>query len=134
MRRQPLPHSEQAGFTIIEVVVVMVLFALLVPTIALSIDTLRRVNKNSQYLILVTNTAEAKTESLRAKPFDQIPLGNTDFSSELPSQLPTPRTATYTVAASPSSAQLKVIDLTITYTISGTQTRYSYKTYVGSGG
>lgn len=134
MRRQPSPYTQQAGFTIIEVVVVMVLFALLVPVIALSVDTLRRVNKNSQYLILVTNTAEAKTESLRAKPFDQIALGTTDFSSELPAQIPTPRTATYTVTTSPSSSQLKRIELTITYTISGAQTRYSYKTYVGSAG
>ncbi|HET7630407.1 MAG TPA: type II secretion system protein [Candidatus Saccharimonadales bacterium] len=119
----------QRGFTIVELVITIVLFAILVPSIASFLSFLTDLNAQARNLAVVSATTENKVESLRSKGFVAVPLGTVDFSNELPPNLPKPRSATYAVSS--VNPSLKQIDVTISYTNHGQPESYQYRTYLG---
>lgn len=120
-----MKQTSQAGFSIVELVVAITLFAIAIPAIAGLISVLTQMNDRTSDTIAINSIAENKVESLRSKGFNGVPVGTTVFTNELPSYLPTPKTASYTV--SQVSSSVKAVDLTIT--TAGKQT--NYKTYIG---
>lgn len=105
-------ERKEAGFTIVEMLVTLALFAILIPTLTLGVSTLTQLNNRSRDLTLISIIAENKIESLRSIGYNSIATGTTDFASELPAELASPKTASYTVT---QGTGIKTIDVTITY-------------------
>jgi prepilin-type N-terminal cleavage/methylation domain-containing protein len=120
---------KQAGFTIVELIVTIVLIGLLVPAITMTITTLNLINDRARDLASVHALAENKVESLRSVSFTGLANGTTTFTNELPASLATPRSATYTISA--ASPALKQVDVSISYNDHGQNRSISYRTYIG---
>lgn len=122
-------NDPASGFTIIELVVSIIVFALLVPAVASFLNLLNTLNDQAADTAIVNALAENKVESLRSAKFNSLSNGTVSFVAELPETISTPRTATYTVT-SPSTG-LKEINLNVTYNDHGSARTLTYKTYVG---
>lgn len=105
-------NRKEGGFTIVEMLVTLALFAILIPALTLGVSTLTQLNNKSRDLTLISIIAENKIESLRSIGYNSIPVGSTDFTSELPAELASPKTANYTIT---DGEGIKTIDVTITY-------------------
>lgn len=122
-------EQKNAGFTIIELLVTIVVFAILVPTLASMIGLLDGVNDRSRDLSVVHALVENKVETLRSASFTSVNTGTTDFTSELPVTIGRPRSATYTITAVNSA--LKQVDVAISYSDHGSTRSLTYRTYIG---
>jgi len=120
-----MKHNLQAGFTMSELIIGIVLFAMTIPIVAGVISTLSQMNDRTADTVSVSSIVENKVESLRSKGFNGVPLGTVSFSTELPTSLPTPRSASYTVTSVNSA--LKSVAVTVSY--GGKQVDYT--TYLG---
>lgn len=123
--KQPDKH----GFTIVEL-----LLAIAVGTIyAISINTVSttymRTGQEVRNLSIANAYVEGKIESLRNAGYNSLATGTTNITSELPTQLLSPRSASLQISA-PSSG-IKQVDVSVTYNDQGTQRTYSYTTYLG---
>ena len=123
------------GFTIIELLVAILLFAILVPTLITFLTSIDSLNKRANDLALVNSTLENKVEALRSQGYNAVtiePDGSprvVDFTDELPDRLSAPKSASYTVSQSVQG--LKQIDVAITYhSINGPQD-VELRTYLG---
>jgi prepilin-type N-terminal cleavage/methylation domain-containing protein len=122
------PRSTQ-GFTIVELVVSIAVFALLVPALASFLNLLSVLNDRARDTAIVNALAENKVESIRSANFVAATLGTHDFTSELPATITAPRSATYTVTSVSSS--LKEVNLSVSYNDHGTTRTLTYRTYIG---
>ena len=104
--------GDQKGFTVVEMLITLALFAILIPTLTLGVSTLTQLNNRSRDLTLISIIAENKIESLRSIGYNSITVGTTTFTSELPAELASPKTATYVVT---QGTGIKTIDVTVTY-------------------
>jgi prepilin-type N-terminal cleavage/methylation domain-containing protein len=104
-------HKQQ-GFTVVELLISISLFAILIPTITLGLGTLIQINNRARDLTLISILAENKIESLRSIGFNSVTNGTTDFTSELPKEINSPRSAAYAVVQANGN---KTVTVTITY-------------------
>lgn len=117
-----------AGFTVVELLITIGICGVIIPTIALGMTNLAVLNNRARDLSLVNMIAQNKVELLRSSGYNSVAIGTTDFSSELPNVLASPKTATYTVT-SPSSG-LKEISVTVTYKEYKTTRTVNYKSAI----
>lgn len=83
-------------------------------------------------LSLANSFVEGEVEALRNQGFNAISTGTTDISSQLPSGLQSPKSASLNVSypgGNPDSG-IKQIDITVNYTDQISKS-YSYTTYIG---
>lgn len=114
---------KQQGFTVVELLLAIALFAILIPTIIISLNTIAAANDNAKDTVIANIAAENKIEELRSLGYNSVDVGTTDFSSTLPATLGSPRTASYTVTN--SVAGIKEITISISFTNrKGTGTLY----------
>jgi len=118
-----------AGFTIVELLVTIALSGIIIGSLSQVVTTYLHLSQRGRFLNLANSYAEAKVETLRNLGYNDISLGTTNISSELPSQLPPTRSASM-VVTSPSGG-IKQVDLTVTYKDQGQSNSYGYTTYVG---
>ncbi len=121
--------KKQNGFTIIEILVSLGVFALAVPAIAGSIKNLIVLNNRARDLSLINIIASNKIEQIRSAGFNSLSAGTVDFSSELSSEISSPKTATYTVSI-PTTGQAEVV-IDISYRDYSQTRSLTYKTIVG---
>lgn len=121
--------KHQYGFTIIELLVSIVLFAILVPATASFLALLNDMNDRARDTAIINALAENKIESLRSAKFTSLTNGTTSFTSELPDTITPPRSASYQITT--ANTGLKQVDLNIAYNDHGKQKTLSYKTYIG---
>lgn len=121
--------AKQSGFTLVELVVTIGVFAIIVPALASMLGQLDSVNDRARDLAVIHALVENKVEGLRSISFAGLTNGTTDFTSELPVTVATPRAANYTISSVTSS--LKQVDVSITYNDHGATRSLSYRTYVG---
>jgi len=119
----------QAGFTIVELLIVTVVFAISIPALASTINLLGSINDRARDLSSVNALVENKVEGLRSVSFAGITNGTTDFSSELSDSISPPRSANYVI--SEVSPSLKQVDVNITYNDHGRTRNLTYRTYIG---
>jgi hypothetical protein len=84
--------------------------------------------QQSKDLILANSFAEGKVEELRNIGYNGLTVGTTDLSSQLPTALNGPRSASLHIT-NPITG-IKQVDISISYTQRG-QKSYSYTTYIG---
>ncbi len=121
--------SQQNGFTLVELIITITVFAIIVPALASMLGQLDGVNDRARDLSVVNALVENKVEGLRSVSFSGLTNGTTDFSSELPISVALPRSATYTISAVNSA--LKQIDVSVVYNDHGQTRTISYRTYIG---
>lgn len=124
-------NGHQKGFTVVEMLITLALFAILIPTLTLGVSTLTQLNNRARDLTLISIIAENKIESLRSIGYNSITVGTTTFTSELPAELASPKTATYVVA---QGTGIKTIDVTISYTDYKKTKTVTYKSIVSETG
>lgn len=116
------------GFTIIELLISLAIIAVVLPALALGINSLTVLNNRTRDLTLTNLIAENKAEELRSSGFNSLSEGVTDFTNELPAELAAPRSATYSVS-NPTPGIIE-IDISITYQDYGDPRTQLYKTAV----
>jgi len=106
---------KQNGFTIVELVITIVFLGFVVLGISQLYVSIQRIQEQTAYLQAASHAAQTEVESLRNDNYNALTAGqNIDFTAQLPTTLPTPRTGT--VVVSEPQAGLKRVDVTITYT------------------
>lgn len=118
-------HHSQQGFSIVELIVAMVLFGIVVAVVGGLINVLTQMNDYTSDTVATSSIVQNKIESLRSKGYNGVTVGTVDFSNELPSTIPIPRAASYTVEQVSTSA--RAITVVITYR----GKTHTYKTYLG---
>lgn len=106
-------NKQDEGFTIVELLLAIALFAIIVPAIVVGITNLTVINNRARDLALVNMLAQNKIEMMRSAGYNSVPTGTTSFSSELPATLASPKSAVYTVT-NPSNG-IKEVAITISY-------------------
>lgn len=120
--------NTKAGFTVIELVVSIAVFAIIIPALAVGVRNLIQLNARARNLAVANIVAESKTEELRSLGFNALNIGTTDMSSELPLQLSSPNHATYQVTN--PSAGINEVVIKITYDDFGNDRTLTYKTTI----
>ncbi len=121
------PNSD--GFSIVELILSITVGVIFIAAVTQIVNNYISLGQKSRNVILANSYVEGKVETLRNIGYNGLNAGTTDLSAELPSQLPTPRSASMTVSA-PSNG-LKQADISVTYNDKGKTQTYSYTTYIG---
>jgi prepilin-type N-terminal cleavage/methylation domain-containing protein len=122
-------NQDQAGFTVVELIVSIVVGAILVGSVNTIVTTQIYISQRGRDLVMANAYAELKIESLRSVGYLGLADGTTDITGELPNELSSPRSASQVI--SPYTADIKEVALTITYNEQGKSRTHTYKTYVG---
>lgn len=124
-------NKDQRGFTVVEMLITLALFAMLIPTLTLGVSTLTQLNNRARDLTLISIIAENKIESLRSIGYNSIAVGSTTFTNELPAELASPKVATYTVTQGTGT---KIINVSISYSDYRRTRTINYKSLVSETG
>lgn len=121
--------NSQRGFTITELLVTIVVFAILIPVFGGLINTIASLNDQARDRATINAFVENKVESLRSVSFTGLTNGTVDFTNELPESIAAPRSATYVVSS--VNPAIKQVDVVVTYTDKSGPSSLEYRTYVG---
>lgn len=121
--------TKSDGFTLVELIVAIALIGIFVGSIAIAQTNSAKLGQRGRDVAVVNSFAENKIEQLRSKGYLGVGLGASDVTSELPSELQSPRSATLTVSTDPVA--MKKVVLSISYNDQGDTRTYSYTTYIG---
>lgn len=124
-----MKERNAGGFSIIELILSITVGVLFITSLTQIVNNYVFLGQKSRNVILANSYVEGKVETLRNIGYNSLNVSTTDLSGELPTQLPSPRSATMTVT-SPSSG-LKQADISVTYSDRGKAQTYSYTTYIG---
>lgn len=124
-----MAQKSENGFTVIELIISIAVVGILVPTLIGFVTTLNRFNDRARDMAIVNALVENKVESLRSIGFGGINNGTTSFSSELPTTIGSPKSATY-IVTTPNTG-IKQIDISVSYNDHGSNQVTSYRTYIG---
>lgn len=105
--------KNQQGITLIELVVTITFLGIAVGAVISTFALINRLSAQARNLASATQIAQQKIENYRNLAYSAIPNGTQDFSSELPSYLPGPKSAT--VLISELEPGLKKIAVTLNY-------------------
>lgn len=120
----------QAGFTLTELVVTIVVLGIVISSIAGLYYVMQMTEVKSQRLDLARRAARTKIEQLRNNGYNALTPGNNiDFTNDLPAGLPNDRTGT--VEVSQPLPELRRVDVTVQYTDYGKQQRVTLSSNIG---
>ena len=121
-------HAANAGFTIVELIVTIVIMGVIIPAVAIALTNLTVVDYQARDLALANFIAQNKVETLRSAGYNSLSNGTQSFSSQLPNTMGSPKSASY--AVSTPITGVKQIDVTISYTEYKKTKSIAYRTYV----
>jgi type II secretory pathway pseudopilin PulG len=120
--------TSEKGFTVIEVLIGIGIFALVVPSIIIAIVSLNQLNDRAADLTYANTIAERKIESLRSAGYNSMINGVYDFTNELTPTFTAPRQANYEVSTPENG--IKEIVVNIKYTQQGILRELQYKSLI----
>src|SRR3990167_3685831 len=125
--------KDQSGFTVVELIVTMVVGAIFIASAILLYSSGQRLSQRHRDIVSANAFIEKEIEALRSAGYLSLVDGTTDITSELPSELQSPRSGSLQIAPASVGATtgLKKVDITLTYNDQGTSRTYTYTTYVG---
>lgn len=118
----------QKGFTIIELLIAIGVMGFAIPAIAMALNNLTTVNDRARDLALANIIISNKAEQVRSSGFNSLTAGTVDFSGELPTELASPKSASYDVTI-PTAGRAD-ITFTINYKDYNRTRTLTYKTIV----
>jgi prepilin-type N-terminal cleavage/methylation domain-containing protein len=121
--------NTENGFTLVELLVSIVVGAMLLVSVNTIYTTQIYLAQSARDTFSVNSYAEGKVEALRSEGYLSLANGTNDITSELPSELNAPRSATLII--SNQSTSIKKVVLNITYNQQGKIQNYSYSTFLG---
>jgi len=122
--------NKQSGFTFVEVMVTIVVMGLVVGALTELYISIEHVQERTAWVQVATRAARTEVESLRNSNYNSLTAGqDIDFSAQVPTSLPAPRTGT--VVVSEPQAGLKRVDVTITYSDHGTSKSVKLTSLIG---
>lgn len=115
MAKPQKPIGKHSGFTLVEMLITIVVLGIAISSIAALYYNMQGVQVRSRHLDLATRAAQTEIEVLRNNSYNSLtPDSSIDFTSSLPSSLPSNKKGT--VYVSQPQADLRQLDVTITYT------------------
>lgn len=121
--------SSSPGFTIIELLVSIAMIGFIVLGVVAMNNSLGNINKRARDTSLAVASMETKFESLRSKGYNAVTIGTTNFTSELPSELSGPKSASYSVDL--FQLGIKRITMTVNYTANNQTKTYTQTSFLG---
>lgn len=113
-------NSEEHGFTLIELLITMLVLGIVITSMAGMYYLMQVTETKSAHYDLAVRAARTEIETLRNDGYTALtPGGSINFSSSLPSQLPSSKSGT--VAVSEPMPGLRKVDVTVTYSDLGQQ-------------
>ncbi|MDQ2973291.1 MAG: prepilin-type N-terminal cleavage/methylation domain-containing protein [bacterium] len=120
---------DSSGFTLVELLLGIALFAILIPAIINMLNSIAAANDNAKDLAIVNIAAENKIEELRSLGFNSLNAGTTDFTTTLPQTIGSPKSANYTIEA--PTGGLKKVTITVNFHNRRGDHTLKYQTLVG---
>jgi prepilin-type N-terminal cleavage/methylation domain-containing protein len=117
------------GFTIVELIVAMFVGAALVGSVNLIYTTQTYLSQEARDAAMSNSFAEGKFEALRSQGYLALANGTTSVTSELPSELGQPRSASLQITT-PSTGVKRAV-LVISYNQKGATATKTYTTFIG---
>jgi Tfp pilus assembly protein PilE len=122
-------NPEEEGFTIVELIVSILVAVILIASVN-SIYTSHLVQSHQmRSMAVVTSFIENKVETLRSIGFLGLNDGTTNITSELPSDLMSPKSGSIVISSQASG--LKKVVIGVSYFDGGKTRNYSYQTFIG---
>jgi hypothetical protein len=121
--------SADKGFTIVELVLSIVVGVIFVGLIQVSVGSYMHISQKGRDLSLANSYVEGKVESLRNLGYNSLGIGTTSLTSELPTELNSPKSGSLVVTDLGNGIKKAVVN--ISYSDQGASRSYSYTTYVG---
>lgn len=124
--------SKRSGFTLIEQLVAATVMLVVFIAVTQAFIGIGVVNNRSNAQTQAVELMQQKLEVLRNTPYNNLPVGTTDFTTEMDTfdSLKSPRTATITVTEVTPSI-LKRVDISLSYTQSGRTRTVGTTTLIG---
>ena len=126
---QQIP-TDQGGFTLVELLMTILVSVVLIGSLSIVVNNNAFIAKKGRNLTVANSFAENKIEEIRSKGYLSLSNGTTTITTEMPAELPYPRSGTVEIADTTVTG-LKLITLNITYNDVGKQQSYTYKSYIG---
>jgi prepilin-type N-terminal cleavage/methylation domain-containing protein len=124
--------SNQSGFTLIEIVTVILISSIMMIGLATSAQSIRQINARSRDVAVINSIAEDKIEQIRAQTFVALEDGVYDFTDELPKTINNSRSAQYVISSpNASNPAIKQVSVTISHNDFGDTVSYDYTTLIG---
>ena len=117
------------GFTVVEMLLGIALFAILIPAVILALNSISTLNDSSKDLAISNIIAENKMEELRSIGFNSVPNGTTDITASMPLTLGANRSGSYTVTT-PVAGQ-KQITINLVIQARGLSRTLNYRSVIG---
>jgi prepilin-type N-terminal cleavage/methylation domain-containing protein len=127
----PIQSKNKLGFTIVELIVAISVFAILVPAVSSFLNLLGAINDRARDTSVINALVEHKIEELRSISFVGVDDGTVDFTTELPATIADPATRSAEYEVSSLTTSLKQIDVTVSYVDHGQTRTLEYRTYLG---
>lgn len=119
-----------AGFTLVELLVTIALIGIVAGGISDLFISINNLQQQSTYIDTATRAAQREVESLRNENYASLTPGqNIDFTSSLPTSLPSDRAGT--VAVSQPADDLRRVDVTVTYTFDNATRTVTLSSLIG---
>jgi type II secretory pathway pseudopilin PulG len=130
MKFRGLQGSAEDGFTIPELIITIVFIGFAFIGITEMYLGAQRIQENTSWLQSATHAGETEIESLRNNDYGSLVVGTPiDFTADLPTTLPAPRSGT--VAVTEPISGLKRVDVTVTYSDHGTPKTVNLTSLIG---
>lgn len=123
-------RNNQSGFTLVELLVTIIVICIVFAGLSNIFISIQRAQVQTSMLESATRAAQRQVESLRNSNHNNLITGQTiDFSSNLPDLLPSGSTGT--VEVTEPSADLKRVDVTVSYTYGGEARNVTLSSLIG---
>lgn len=123
------------GFTVVELIVAVVLFALVVTTFISLVSSVQYNQRITQYFDLAKNAATSQMEKVRSNP-SLLVEGETNFTADLPVGLPTGSTGKVLISPAADVAEMKkvTVEVTFMYPVGSSIKKVKISSLVGESG
>lgn len=122
--------KNQAGFTIIELLVTIVVATLIILAVSSLFITIARAQRSTELLEVASRAGERQIESLRNENYvSLVPDSTVTFTDVLPASLPEPRTGV--AAISEPIDGVRRVDITVTYRDAGKNKTVKLSSLIG---